>query len=74
MGQNSDPRETQLDVPAKNRVAIFYENGGPEKISIKELDNTKQSELNAGEVLVRVSLSPSVPSAVVMLREPFTDV
>lgn len=50
-----DPRETQLEVTPTNRVAIFYENGGPDKISIKQLDNIKPSELNAGEVLVRVS-------------------
>ncbi|GAC93395.1 alcohol dehydrogenase [Pseudozyma hubeiensis SY62] len=49
-----DPRETQLELAPKNRVAIFYENGGPDKISIKDIDNVKQSELNPGEVLVRV--------------------
>ncbi|SJX63022.1 probable ADH3-alcohol dehydrogenase III [Sporisorium reilianum f. sp. reilianum] len=49
-----DPREKQLEVSPTNRVAIFYENGGPEKISIKELDTVKQSELVPGEVLVRV--------------------
>ncbi|EST05407.2 Alcohol dehydrogenase GroES-like protein [Kalmanozyma brasiliensis GHG001] len=49
-----DPRETQLDLASANRVAIFYENGGPEKISIKELDNVKQSDLSPGEVLVRI--------------------
>lgn len=50
-----DPRETQLELAPKNRVAIFYENGGPDKISIKDIDNVKESELNPGEVLVRVS-------------------
>ncbi|SPO25463.1 probable ADH3 - alcohol dehydrogenase III [Ustilago trichophora] len=49
-----DPRETQLELAPSNRVAIFYENGGPDKIQIKQLDNVKQSELNPGEVLVRV--------------------
>lgn len=57
-----DTRETQLDVAAKNRVAIFYENGGPEKISIKELDNVKESDLNPGEVLVRVRSILSFPN------------
>lgn len=51
----NDPREKQLEVPSANRVAIFYENGGPDKISVKQLDNTKPSELIPGEVLVRVS-------------------
>ena len=36
-----DPRETQLEVTPTNRVAIFYENGGPDKISIKQLDNIR---------------------------------
>lgn len=62
-----DPRETQLDLAPKNRVAIFYENGGPDKISIKELDNVKQSELNAGEVLVRVSCCVESTAMVVIL-------
>ncbi|KAJ1026697.1 hypothetical protein NDA16_002295 [Ustilago loliicola] len=58
-----DARETQLEVASKNRVAIFYENGGPEKISIKELDNVQESELNPGEVLVRGdwSFPPKLP-------------
>lgn len=57
-----DPRETQLDLAPSNRVAIFYENGGPDKIQIKQLDNIKQSELNPGEVLVRVGLPLSADS------------
>ncbi|GAK64281.1 mannitol-1-phosphate dehydrogenase [Moesziomyces antarcticus] len=51
---SKDPRETQLELAPTNRVAIFHEHGGPDKISIQQLDTTKQSELNAGEVLVRV--------------------
>ncbi len=54
---SKDPRETQLELAPTNRVAIFHEHGGPDKISIQQLDTTKQSELNAGEVLVRVSWS-----------------
>lgn len=55
-----DPRETQTEVAPTNRVAIFYENGGPGKISIKELDSVKQSELVPGEVLVRVSITAPI--------------
>ncbi len=53
---SKDPRETQLELAPTNRVAIFHEHGGPDKISIQQLDTTKESELNAGEVLVRVGL------------------
>ncbi|KAJ1025254.1 hypothetical protein NDA13_004072 [Ustilago tritici] len=49
-----DIREQQLSIPAQNRVAIFYQNGGPGNISIKHLDSVTESDLNAGEVLVRV--------------------
>lgn len=51
----ADPRESQLDLAAKNRIAIFHEHGGPEKIELKEVDTVKESELKPGEVLVRVS-------------------
>lgn len=53
----ADPRESQLDLAAKNRIAIFHEHGGPDKIQLTEVDTTKQSELKSGEVLVRVSMS-----------------
>lgn len=52
----ADPRESQLQVNAKNRIAIFHEHGGPEKIQLTEADTTKQSDLKPGEVLVRVSV------------------
>lgn len=63
-----DPRESQLELAPKNRVAIFYENGGPEKIEIKELDNVKQSDLSFGEALVRVSFTSPSPSPFHSLR------